>query len=57
MDDDVNLRKELNKLIDKYNKNKDRIVGNGENIEGYNFTDRFNDVDIVLTKLLIYNKN
>ena len=60
MDDDVEISEnELNKLIDEYKKNDNRIVGKwGRNIgNGYNFHDHYNDVDVVLTKLFVCKKH
>ncbi len=59
MDDDIDISEnELNRLIDEYKKNQNRIVGNwGRNIRnGYNVNHVYNNVDVVLTKLLICKK-
>ena len=56
IDDDVDITEtELDMVIDKFNENKNKLVGvTGRNIEkGYEFKDRFDPVDVVLTKLLI----
>lgn len=59
IDDDININEnELNKLISEYENNKNRIVGCvGRNMNnGYSFKDCYGDVDIVLTKLIIFQK-
>ena len=59
IDDDINIvESELNKLLEKYNENKDRIIGKwGRSItNGYKFKNIYKDVDVVLTKLLICKK-
>ena len=59
IDDDIKIEEnELKKIIEEYKKNKNRIVGKwGRNIKnGYKFKDCYNNVDVVLTKLLICNK-
>ena len=59
MDDDINISEnELNKLICEYKKDENRIVGTwGRNIRnGYNFQGCYNNVDVVLTKLLVCKK-
>ncbi len=59
MDDDIEISEiELNKLIEEYIKNENRIVGKwGRNIRnGYHLRDCYGDVDVVLTKLFICKK-
>ena len=59
IDDDIYIEEEeLNKLITEYNNNHKRIIGCfGRNIyKGYACKNEFDEVDIVLTKLLLCQK-